>query len=137
MGGNVGIGTTSPGAKLHVRGSGGVSLPAVGDTLATWFDYSDGRNYLRGDTLFGGDTGILKYDSGNVGIGTTSPSAKLHIAGTSAVLRVGAATDASVVEIEPNRLLAYNRVTPGYVAMNYDALTHSFKVSGDEKVNNQ
>ena len=47
-----------------------------------------------------------KYDSGNVGIGTTSPSAKLHIAGTSAVLRVGAATDASVVEIEPNRLPA-------------------------------
>ncbi len=58
MGGNVGIGTTAPTAKLQIEGSGtgGISLNVTND-------------------LFVNDT------SGNVGIGTTSPLAKLHVGG--------------------------------------------------------
>jgi len=53
--GNVGIGTASPAAKLHVT-SGEVRLPAAGGT--THFNYSaDGKNYLRGSTVIGDQSG--------------------------------------------------------------------------------
>ena len=54
-GGNVGIGTTSPSAKLHISSSG------------TTNDLLVGTNKL------------FVSSSGNVGIGTSSPSAKLHV----------------------------------------------------------
>jgi len=57
--GNVGIGNTSPGAKLHVTGDVSVS-----------------------DSLVVGDTRLVVLKSGNVGIGTTSPASKLDVAGT-------------------------------------------------------
>ena len=61
-GGNVGIGTTSPVAKLQVEGSfisGGISQ--LGTT---------GANVL-----------LTSSSAGNVGIGTSGPSTKLHVAG--------------------------------------------------------
>ncbi len=96
--GNVGIGTTTPGDKLHVAG-GGIIL--------------DNNKFLRGKGtdgnayaiigygtddyayIYGSQTGGVKfYDawnvqtrmtvltSGNVGIGTTGPNSKLEVAGT-------------------------------------------------------
>jgi hypothetical protein len=63
--GNVGIGSTAPGARLQVVGS---------DSLNTSFSAN-----LSGAT----GTGLVVTNSGNVGIGTTSPTAKLHLpAGT-------------------------------------------------------
>jgi len=61
--GSIGIGTTSPAAKLHISGSSGSALfeidsPAVNNIL-----------FVSG--------------SGNVGIGTGIPSASLHISGSS------------------------------------------------------
>ncbi len=58
-GGNIGIGTTTPGAALDVQ------KPASGD----YFNIS---NDLHGDI-------VTITDAGNVGIGTTSPSEKLHV----------------------------------------------------------
>jgi hypothetical protein len=92
--GNVGIGTTSPGAKLHINGSG--DTPFL-------IDSSNGQTYLNfrvnnvskgflGYTT-GGNAGLaflngagtawnmLITDSGNVGIGTTSPGTKLEVSG--------------------------------------------------------
>jgi hypothetical protein len=75
--GNIGIGTTAPGFKLEVAGtirssSGGFVFPdgtvqttAGGGTSSQWT--TSGANVF--------------YNSGNVGIGTASPSAKLHVAG--------------------------------------------------------
>ena len=113
-GGNVGIGTTSPGVKLEVAGdaslvasnplfkvdgSGHASIMidrgstsydanlmfATGGST-NWRIWNDGSN----DTLQIRDeansANVMTWKTGgNVGIGTDSPSAKLHIQGTSSV----------------------------------------------------
>jgi hypothetical protein len=76
--GNVGVGTTSPGSKLTV-GSGG----------AIQFDRPDGTNqfrlgYTANDTALklnfnAGSTLAVVDNSGNVGIGTTSPANKISV----------------------------------------------------------
>lgn len=96
--GNVGIGTTSPQERLHVDGGGmyisGVGatndVMLIGFTESTNYDQfaikgvfapAGGDNALKFTTdLGGGDILTMKGD-GNVGIGTTSPSQKLHVAG--------------------------------------------------------
>ncbi|MFA5063223.1 MAG: tail fiber domain-containing protein, partial [Candidatus Omnitrophota bacterium] len=87
-GGNVGIGTVSPEAKLHVSGSGALTqdllLVKGGGGSGNYKSLSVKSN--SGDDLF--YVNALSYNvimgssgTGNVGIGTTSPGAKLHIAG--------------------------------------------------------
>jgi len=79
--GNVGIGTSSPAQKLSVNG----------DTLTTGTAYLlDTNHSIRAisgsgvaiSTYAVTDGIILKQDTGNVGIGTTSPSQKLEVNGT-------------------------------------------------------
>ena len=99
--GNVGIGTTSPGEKLHVSGgtSGNILLDNQGIIMgkdsggteryafyprwsndATYIDGGDGGMYLRTSDTAQVTNIYLKTD-GTVGIGTTSPSSTLHIEG--------------------------------------------------------
>jgi hypothetical protein len=117
-GGNVGIGVTSPGAKLQVKGSTissslyvnpiANSYGVYGSSIALNFDsYSLGNSYWTGGSIaYGGEdaayAGYLWLDEnerfsktsagvpgsptmilrgGNVGIGVTSPGAKLEVAG--------------------------------------------------------
>ena len=81
-GGNVGIGTTGPEAKLHiVSGASQAGFLSRGTNGDTWFPYSNGQNYVRGVTNF--DSGSVYFTGGNIGIGTTSPSHKLHIKSSS------------------------------------------------------
>jgi len=88
--GNVGIGTTTPDAKLHIYGSSALSEMYLGEDADT--DKAGILKYAQGD---GSGTGVItlshygntsvtqslaiKY-GGNVGIGATSPSRKLVVA---------------------------------------------------------
>jgi len=103
--GNVGINTTTPGAKLQVN-SGGVGLPPTSGTTVSpgevmrlrstdaaggildigsgtnqfWFQSTDATGLGTGYQL------LLNPNGGNVGIGTTSPTDVLSVAGVSMLL---------------------------------------------------
>jgi hypothetical protein len=104
-GGNVGIGTTSPAAKLHVGESGAAAQ--------LWLQRTDGYNPVKliGGTLSDGSGFKITMNttdafaitsSGNVGIGTTSPVGKLTVSGSSAsgsIMSIDTSSTTSFVRI--------------------------------------
>ena len=148
--GNVGIGTTSPGGILDVAGNTDARVILgrakfdnyVSDYLyLSHFDQGSATNYAlnqspAGSTSINAPTGqnvALKINNsaklhiqgttGNVGIGTTSPGEKLHVAGN---IRVGDSTDT----IYSNRFKGINNADVELRANNgYDLLLNSS--SGD------
>jgi hypothetical protein len=84
--GNVGIGTTAPDAKLSVNGvasfgDGTALLPSI----ANFGDLNTGMWFPAADTIAfsEGGTEVMRINSsGNVGIGTTSPTQKLSVTGS-------------------------------------------------------
>ncbi|UCE59888.1 MAG: hypothetical protein JSU63_20890 [Phycisphaerales bacterium] len=82
--GKLGIGTSSPGAKLHIGGTPGADgLMFPDGTLQTTAAVGGG-----GDSLWSQSGSSIFYTAGAVGIGTSSPQGKLHLAGTNANLRM-------------------------------------------------
>ena len=91
--GNVGIGTTSPGAKLDVDGASKFR----GTVNHSWFNYSTGEDtYIRGgkstSKVYINDSHaadvLIASGGGNVGIGTTAPVSLLHIKGADPVFTI-------------------------------------------------
>ena len=125
--GNVGIGTASPNSKLHIVGTGNSNSGAIvhlRDSSATGsntsygamvFTSSPGSDYFIGKKavnalgylVLGNANTSADYmsidNSGNVGIGTISPTAKLHVVGdtildgTLTVTNIISADDSQVV----------------------------------------
>jgi hypothetical protein len=132
--GNVGIGTTSPNGKLHVvspdstyafsvagatKGvrfninSNGTAIQGVDNTLAASYQ----SLILGGLDLYFQTNGVTNAmyinSSGNVGIGTTSPSEKLHVVGNG-LITSGSAVDLRIdVSGTGNASLTIDRQTTG------------------------
>ena len=77
-GGNVGIGTTSPSSRLHVAGD--IRTDSSILFTGTGFINSNATN-LEFETVSNKDIILKPQGTGNVGIGTTSPTAKLDVVG--------------------------------------------------------
>jgi hypothetical protein len=126
--GNVGIGTTSPSAKLHIEGDGSIIRLQnnSSDANGTFIDFRDSTGTRTGyvgttgtsDDMFlftQGAKPIRFYtnasermhinSSGNVGIGTTSPSSKLHVRKAAGPLS----------SFNSNTIGIYENSGPGYV----------------------
>jgi len=104
--GNVGIGTTSPSAKLHVNSSDATTVQRIQGATNSALEFynsstktgailvnstqfliaADNSNYLNINT--GGSERMRITSGGNVGIGTTSPDAKLDVSDSIPVLRI-------------------------------------------------
>ena len=99
--GNVGIGTTTPAAGLHVTSGALLNGPANTETApsdaGTWFGF-DGTNNVAQIQAINASTASMAFytksrhgaapsesmrikENGNVGIGTTSPGSKLSVVG--------------------------------------------------------
>ena len=88
--GNVGIGTTAPGAKLEVSSTDNVAAIINSTNSFTFLDIeNDGANRVQIGNASDGkfiirtaDTERMRIDDvGNVGIGITAPTTKLHVNG--------------------------------------------------------
>jgi hypothetical protein len=73
--GNVGIGTTSPNAKLAVNGN----LRVEGNASGTSISFGGLGDFAIDAPGVGGGRFVVKHSSGDVGIGTNSPVSKLHV----------------------------------------------------------
>ena len=87
--GNVGIGTTGPGALLEVKQNadtiyGGIKVLSLdGSSRAIWIGARNDATARIESGVSGTGNLILNSGGGNVGIGATAPSARLYVLGTS------------------------------------------------------
>ena len=98
--GDVGIGTTSPSTKLHVSGSATQTalISSTAGDVRVGFDATGAYyNWIQTDRSNGAfrfavsNTEAMRLDtSGNLGIGTASPSSRLEIVGTNPKLTINA-----------------------------------------------
>ena len=135
--GNVGIGTTSPGATLHVKNAVGsypfiVETPydRVGKLISTdagaELIIQDSGSTDNGNSIsVSGDTMTLRtansnririLANGNVGIGTTSPTAKLHLEGDAIIEGVLRADNVNLGLGGAIKVKASNTASDQYVA---------------------
>ncbi len=109
-GGNVGIGTSTPAYKLDVSGalratgtvySDNGSLAGalnLGQVVSIGSSFGSYANLIFTMHNGGGFSDIMKLQgNGNVGIGTTGPETKLHVAGGKITLKGGSSTDQQIV----------------------------------------
>lgn len=139
-GGNVGIGTTSPSAKLEIVGSSAQTLrltaSGIGNgegivfadggtpTKYNWFigaqnNINNGFE-ITSSTAVGGTTFsnplVAVLQSGNVGIGTTSPGYKLHVSGNVYINETLFVNQLTTVE---DSLIVYDNVGIGTTSPSY------------------
>jgi hypothetical protein len=125
--GNVGIGTATPVHNLVVNGNTGVSINAGGATFPNIHrDSADGGMLLRswnGSTF---TNNVKITPTTEVGIGTTTPTAELHISGASNItlLRVGSPTNSDTLFVNGNGRVGINTTSSaGFLGGNISTFT--------------
>jgi len=97
--GNVGIGTATPSVKLDVQNGSGEAQVKIGPSTAAGYVYgnSDEQGFYSatGAAIGVSRTGQTIGMVGNVGIGTGTPSSKLHVAGDLTMSSATVATSAT------------------------------------------
>ena len=136
--GNVGIGISSPTAKLHVAGgkilldnTQGIQIKDAAGTARTVLQVDGGDNLYLDSTAAGGDIYLrasgndkltIKATSGNVGIGTATPTSKLAVNGNVAIGLPSSITG-NYGQLEVRRASSDNRVTAGFTTdTNYQTM---------------
>jgi len=153
----VGLGTGSPAEKLHIEGTGQQTIrirnSSTGSVASPQSSFINFRGYYntslaqievqdRSASNFGGWINISTANSSNVltnaihidssqrvGIGTTSPQAKLSVSNSGA----------EGIEFSPgyssglSSILAYNRTTSAHTELGFEATQFPFRISGTEK----
>lgn len=137
--GNLGIGTSSPGYLLDVDGR--MRVREGGGTAGIWLYQTTpatDRAFvgMQSDTTVGlyGATGagwdlVMNTTTGNVGVGTTSPDAKLQVeGGTDSALAGGGfvvvgSTAGTNISIDNNEIMARNNGAPATLFLNNDGGT--------------
>jgi len=115
----LGIGTTSPAYKLDVQGD--IGLGATSATTAHLYMNSTTRNQIiaaNGSSLefWDGATENARFDAnGNFGIGTTSPGAKLDVAGDTIIKGGGLTTLSPLSPLIESPLSPLSPLGPGTV----------------------
>ncbi|MDD2637238.1 MAG: hypothetical protein PHW82_17255, partial [Bacteroidales bacterium] len=108
--GRLGVGTSSPTAKVHITApSSGSTLkvgrlsgqPSIEGTDSWMMIEQSGANPLALN-YYGSNDVVLVNGGGNVGIGTTSPSSKLHVNGTVRFQGLGTGTQTTSLMIDAN-----------------------------------
>ena len=149
-GSNLGIGNTNPQGRLHLNDSGtaiptsgygtGLMVSRTDGLMGTMFGFlnSPQSGYLQGANFTNTDTKpfLINPRGGNVGIGTTAPSARLHVksAGTGNVLYVESSDGHHLGGFyqESDTRAAFNvRDAGGGVKVNLDAGGDSWFTGGD------
>jgi len=137
--GNVGIGTTSPEAKLGIasplsgaalsvgRASAQPSIIASSDADGGWLIMDSTGSGKTGLNYYTDRDVILVKGGGNVGIGTTSPGTRLHIQGGSdaslssnGFVMTGSESGKSIA-IDDNEIIARNNGSPAKLYLNNES----------------
>jgi hypothetical protein len=107
-GSQIGVGTTTPADALQVT-NGAIAISNTTDAKTWKFDYSDTENGLR--IQEGGVTRMFLANGGNVGIGTSTPTASLTVNGSATfggsitINNVGVVRSTTAASIKYHRVL--------------------------------
>ncbi|MHB1316661.1 MAG: tail fiber domain-containing protein, partial [Minisyncoccota bacterium] len=145
--GNVGVGTITPSNKLDIYGtSGQFGIYNTGNSNRQTFSFTTNGNSARlmmydstptlQTNLIAGQDSYINGTTGNLGIGTTSPSAKLSIKGagttTGRAFAISNSSDIENVTVLDNGNVGVGTTTPTYTLdINGSGVANQLRINGN------